>query len=71
MRKVEKQYCINNLTALVAMKLNDEYKIKDKTKALRDFMSSKTYSLLIDVSTELWKEGPDYIICLYKEELEK
>ena len=36
--------------------------------ALLVFSQSKTYEDLFDFSTEIWKEGPDYLRSLYEEE---
>ena len=33
------------------------------------FSQSKTYEDLFDFDTEIWKEGPEYLRCLYDEEL--
>ena len=38
-------------------------------QALLAFSSSDTYDDLFDFNTEIWKEGPDYLRCLYEEEL--
>ena len=39
-------------------------------QALLNFSQSRTYEDLFDFSTEIWKEGPDYLRGLYEEELE-
>ena len=38
-------------------------------EAILAFSQSKTYEDLFDFDTEIWKEGPDYLRCLYDEEL--
>lgn len=38
---------------------------------MRRFTQSKTYTLLLDDSTGLWTQSPDYIIELYQEELNR
>lgn len=38
-------------------------------KALLTFAKSRTYEDLFDFTTEIWKEGPDYLRGLYDEEL--
>lgn len=38
-------------------------------EAMLDFSQSKTYEDLFDFSTDLWKEGPDYLRSFYEEEL--
>ena len=40
-------------------------------QALLNFSQSRTYEALFDFSTEIWKEGPDYLRGWYEEELEK
>ena len=40
-------------------------------QALLDFSGSQTYEMLFDFETEVWKEGPEYLRCLYGEELKK
>ena len=37
--------------------------------AMLSFSQSKTYKDLFDFDTEIWKEGPEYLRCLYDEEL--
>ncbi|WP_274940949.1 hypothetical protein [Chordicoccus furentiruminis] len=37
--------------------------------AMLSFSQSKTYEDLFDFDTEIWKEGPEYLRCLYDEEL--
>ena len=37
--------------------------------AMLSFSQSKTYEDLFDLDTEIWKEGPEYLHCLYDEEL--
>ena len=37
-------------------------------QAVLDFSVSRTYESLFDFSTEIWKEGPDYLRGLYDEE---
>jgi hypothetical protein len=38
-------------------------------EAILSFSQSKTYEDLFDFDTEIWKEGPEYLRCLYDEEL--
>ena len=35
------------------------------------FSQSRTYEALFDFSTEIWKEGPEYLRGFYDEELER
>ena len=39
-------------------------------EALLTFSQSNTYEDLFDFDTEIWKEGPEYLRCLYEEELQ-
>ncbi len=38
-------------------------------EAMLRFAESMTYDLLFDFDTEVWKEGPDYLLSLYEDEL--
>ena len=38
-------------------------------QAMFAFTQSRTYGMLFDFDTEVWKEGPDYLRGLYNEEL--
>ena len=40
-------------------------------EALLQFTQSDVYETLFDFETEVWKEGPDYLMMLFKEELDK
>lgn len=68
MTRVQKDYCVNNLTALIVNTLSKEIPEGNNIEIAADFMSSHTYELLVDHKTRLWAEGPDYIIEWYKEE---
>ena len=37
--------------------------------AMKLFTASRTYKLLFDFDSELWKEGPDYLMGLFEKEL--
>ena len=37
--------------------------------AMIQFAESNTYEMLFDFDTAVWKEGPDYLLDLYEEEL--
>jgi len=68
MRNDQKEYCANNLVARIIEILSEEQPDKSMAEIVSSFMESKTYSLLMDFSTRLWAEGPDYIIEIYKRE---
>lgn len=40
-------------------------------EAMLKFASSSTYEVLFDFETAVWKEGPDYLLCLFERALEK
>ena len=37
--------------------------------AMLQFAESSTYEALFDFDTAIWKEGPDYLLGIYEEEL--
>ena len=61
--KYGKQYCINNLVAMIVETLSEDT-CTDSDAMLAQFTQSKTYELLCDVKTGLWTQGPDYIISI-------
>lgn len=40
-------------------------------EAMFRFTESNAYEILFDFDTEVWKEGPDYLMVLFEEELNK
>lgn len=71
LKKKQKEYCANNLAAMVIEKLRDMYPEVRFSKLVSDFMDSKTYKLLYDFETGMWAEGPDYILEWYLSEQNK
>lgn len=69
--KSQKEYCANNLAAMVIESLRDMYPEVRFSKLVSDFMDSKTYKLLYDFETGMWSEGPDYILEWYLDEQNK
>lgn len=65
---VNKEYCMHNLVSMVVEKLHTRYPQYSETDLMSEFSQSRTYALLFDSETGLWKEGPDYIISLYEKE---
>jgi hypothetical protein len=61
------QYCIDTLTADIAQRIARESGISS-TEALRQFMGTKTYELLVDKQTYLYLETKEYIIDMLKAE---
>lgn len=40
-------------------------------QALLDFSKSRSYQMLFDYETEVWKEGPEYLRYLYESEIKE
>ena len=53
------QFCIDSVTALVVQKFAKEKRLTN-TEALRFFMASKTFNLLIEPKSYLFLESPEY-----------
>lgn len=66
--KEVKEYCMNNLVSMIVEKLHTRYPQYSEIDLMSEFSQSRTYALLFDSETGLWKEGPDYIISLYEKE---
>ncbi len=68
---------INNqqkkICAILTMRMMLEDYSKSKNisfkEALLEFSLSKTYEMLFDFTTGLWKEGPNYIQYIYEKEI--
>lgn len=65
-----KNSCAVNLMRNMLIKYSQKYNIPFE-KAMIQFAESETYELLFDFHTAVWKEGPDYLLDLYEEELNK
>lgn len=65
-----KKFAVDAMVALVVEELADNLNF-DPTTALKDFVASKTGTLLYDESSKLWWNGPSYIADMYKEEIQK
>ncbi|MDR2755589.1 MAG: hypothetical protein LBC20_07765 [Planctomycetaceae bacterium] len=61
------QYCIDTLAADVAQRVARENGII-LTEALRQFMGTKTYELLLDEKTYLYLESKEYVLDMLKAE---
>jgi len=61
------QLCIDSLTADVADKFAKDQKI-GTTAALRQFMDTKTYDLLIDDASFLYLESTEYVYDMLRAE---
>ena len=64
---------LKEISALSAMQIMlEEYSSKNGIsfeEAINKFSNSKTYEVLFDFETELWKEGPDYLLEWFEREL--
>ena len=54
-----------------ALEIYSEKKNITLDNALAEFSSTPVYGALFDFETELWKEGPDYILDLFEKEVDK
>ncbi|MDR0518268.1 MAG: hypothetical protein LBH25_14645 [Fibromonadaceae bacterium] len=61
------QFCIDSLMAMVAEKYAKKNKIS-ATEALRAFIATKTYELLINAKSYLYLETAEYILDMWKDE---
>ncbi len=61
------QFCIDSLTAMVAEKYAKKNKIS-ATEALRAFIATKTYELLVNPKSYLYLETAEYILDMWKDE---
>lgn len=66
--KEVKEYCMHNLVSMVVEKLHFCHPQYSEIDLMCEFSQSKTYALLFEPETGLWKEGPDYILSLYSKE---
>lgn len=64
----QKEYCANNIAAMVIAHLRELFPDIRYSKLLSDFIGSKTYDALYDFDTGLWSRGPGYILNEYLEE---
>ena len=55
--------------AIMAAEIIAKTRKISKQKAYSRFMVSKTGEMLFDESTDLWMNGPDYIVDEYKREM--
>ena len=63
-----KNACAVKLMRNMLVKYALKHNISSEEAMLR-FAESMTYDLLFDFNTEVWKEGPDYLLSLYEDEL--
>ena len=65
-----KNTCAIHLMRTMLVKFADSCGISFD-EALFRFTESETYDTLFDFDTEVWKEGPDYLLMLFNEDLNK
>ena len=65
-----KNACAIQIMRTMLAKFSDSHGISFD-EALLQFTQSDVYETLFDFDTEVWKEGPDYLMMLFKEELDK
>ena len=63
-----KNACAVNLMRSMLVKYAQKHNIPFED-AMLQFIESVTYESLFDFDTEIWKEGPDYLLDVYEEEL--
>ncbi len=63
-----KNSCAVNLMRNMLVKYAQKHNIHFED-AIIQFAESSTYEMLFDFDTAVWKEGPDYLLDLYEEEL--
>lgn len=63
-----KNACAVNLMRSMLVKYAQKHNIPFED-AMLQFTESVTYETLFDFDTEIWKEGPDYLLDVYEEEL--
>ena len=66
---------IKESSALASMqRMLEKYAEKKKIsfdEAMKQYGESESYVALFDYDTELWKEGPDYLLEWFEEEISK
>lgn len=63
-----KNACAVNLMRNMLIKYSMKYGISFES-AMIQFAESSTYGMLFDFDTAIWKEGPDYLLELYEDEM--
>lgn len=66
--KEKKNNAIDMLITLIVEELSEDLKL-EPDEAFSKFISSKTGELLYDEDSNLWWNGPSYIVDLYKSEI--
>lgn len=63
-----KNSCAIRLMRTMLLKYAELYGVSFEEAMLR-FTESNAYEILFDFETEVWKEGPDYLMMLFEEAL--
>ncbi|MCD8154306.1 MAG: hypothetical protein LUF78_06440 [Clostridiales bacterium] len=64
----QKEHCaVNTMRRMLEKYANKKH--VDFEDVFLEFASSRTYAAIFDFETGIWKEGPDYFMDLYEEEL--
>lgn len=64
----QKKFAVDAMVTLVVEELAYDLNL-ESTEILKDFVASKTGTLLYDESSKLWGIGPSYVAEMYKEEI--
>lgn len=63
-----KENCVHNLVSLVVDDLADMFPDTSPNQLMYEFAKSKTYALMCNLQSGLWREGPLYILIRYARE---
>ncbi|HBP24502.1 MAG TPA: hypothetical protein DD632_03510 [Oribacterium sp.] len=63
-----KNACAINLMRSMLIKFAQKHNLPFE-EAMLQFAESSTYDMLFDFDTAVWKEGPDYLLDLYEDEI--
>ncbi len=66
--KRTKEYCMHNLVMMVINELSILYPNTSVNALMVEFAKSRTYSLLLNEKSGLWREGAGYILEMYAKE---
>jgi hypothetical protein len=64
----QKNFCAIRLMRTMLVKYAEKHDLSFE-EAMLTFSESSAYALLFDFETEVWKEGPDYLMMLFEEAL--
>lgn len=61
----QKEYCANNISAMIITALRKKHPKEGYKNIIFNFINSNTYELLYDFETGFWAEGPGYVLNEY------